>query len=82
VAAAQPLAGAGLELQSLAAVVIGGAALTGGDGTMMGVVYGVVILGMLSNTLNMVGISSFYQTMSIGIIIVVAVILDRLRGKT
>ena len=82
VGAAQPLAGTGLELQSLAAVVIGGAALTGGVGTMMGVVYGVVILGMLSNGLNMIGVSSFYQTMSIGIIIVVAVILDRLRAKT
>ncbi|HEY1723027.1 MAG TPA: ABC transporter permease [Magnetospirillaceae bacterium] len=81
VAAAQPLAGSGLELQSLAAVVIGGAALTGGSGSMMGVVYGVVILGILSNGLNMVGVSSFYQTMTIGIIIVVAVILDRLRGK-
>jgi ribose transport system permease protein len=81
VAAAQPLAGSGLELQSLAAVVIGGAALTGGVGTMTGVVYGVVILGILSNGLNMVGVSSFYQTMTIGIIIVMAVILDRLRGK-
>lgn len=81
VAAAQPLAGAGLELQSLAAVVIGGAALTGGVGSMLGVVYGVVILGMLSNGLNMVGVSSFYQTMTIGIIIVVAVILDRLRER-
>jgi ribose transport system permease protein len=81
VAAAQPLAGAGLELQSLAAVVIGGAALTGGVGSMLGVVYGVVILGILSNGLNMVGVSSFYQTMTIGIIIVVAVILDRLRER-
>jgi ribose/xylose/arabinose/galactoside ABC-type transport system permease subunit len=81
VAAAQPLAGSGLELQSLAAVVIGGAALTGGVGTMMGAVYGVVILGMLSNGLNMVGVSSFYQTMVIGIIIIVAVILDRLRER-
>ena len=81
VAAAQPLAGSGLELQSLAAVVIGGAALTGGVGKMSGVVYGVVILGMLSNGLNMIGVSSFYQTMTIGIIIVLAVILDRLRGR-
>jgi ribose transport system permease protein len=81
VAAAQPLAGSGLELQSLAAVVIGGAALTGGVGTMTGVVYGVVILGILSNGLNMVGISSFYQTMTIGTIIVMAVVLDRLRGR-
>jgi ribose transport system permease protein len=82
VAAAQPLAGSGLELQSLAAVVIGGAALTGGVGTMTGGVYGVVILGILSNGLNMVGVSSFYQTMTIGIIIVMAVILDRLRGSS
>lgn len=79
VSAAQPLAGGGLELKSLAAVVIGGAALSGGVGTMWGVFLGVVILGMLSNALNMLGVSSFYQTLAIGIVIVVAVILDRIR---
>ena len=51
--AAQPLAGEGLELQSLAAVVIGGVALAGGSGTMLQAFYGALILGLLSNALNM-----------------------------
>jgi ribose/xylose/arabinose/galactoside ABC-type transport system permease subunit len=79
VSAAQPLAGAGLDLQSIAAAVIGGVALTGGIGRISGVVFGVVILGMLSNGLNMVGVSSFYQTVSVGVIILIAVILDKIR---
>jgi len=81
VSAAQPLAGTGLDLQSIAAAVIGGAALTGGVGKITGIVCGAIILGMLSNGLNMVGVSSFYQTASIGIIILAAVILDRLRAS-
>lgn len=79
VAAAQPLAAQGLELQALAAVVIGGVALTGGCGSMLNVFYGVVILGMLSNSLTMIGVSSFMQTLAIGVVIVAAVILDQIR---
>lgn len=79
VAAAQPLAAQGLELQSLAAVVVGGVALTGGSGSMLNVFYGVLILGMLSNSLNMIGVSSFMQTLAVGVVIVAAVILDKLR---
>lgn len=81
--AAQPMAAAGLELQSLAAVVVGGIALTGGSGSMLNAFYGVLILGMLSNSLNMIGVSSFMQTLVIGLVIVAAVVLDKLRrGKT
>ncbi len=80
VSAAQPLAGEGLELQSLAAVVVGGVALTGGSGTMLQCFFGVVILGLLSNSLNMVGVSSFLQTLTIGLVILIAVIVDRLRS--
>ena len=79
VSAAQPLAAAGLELQSLAAVVVGGVALTGGSGTMLQAFYGALILGMLSNVLNMAGVSSFLQTLTIGLVIVIAVILDQVR---
>lgn len=80
--AAQPMAAAGLELQSLAAVVVGGIALTGGSGSMLNAFYGVLILGMLSNSLNMIGVSSFMQTLVIGLVIVAAVVLDKLRrGK-
>ncbi|MBP2293247.1 ABC transporter permease [Azospirillum rugosum] len=80
---AQPLAGAGLELRSVAAVVLGGIALTGGSGSMLHALYGAIILGMLSNSLNMMGVSSFMQTLVIGLVIVTAVILDKLRrGQT
>jgi ribose transport system permease protein len=79
VSAAQPLAGEGLELQSLAAVVIGGVALAGGSGTMLQAFYGALILGLLANALNMAGVSSFLQTLVIGVVILIAVVVDRLR---
>ena len=81
VSAAQPLAGQGLELQSLAAVVIGGVALAGGAGTMLQAFYGALILGLLSNALNMAGVSSFLQTLVIGLVILIAVVVDRLRVR-
>ena len=79
VTAAQPLAAEGLELKSVAAVVVGGIALTGGSGSMLNMVYGALILGMLSNSLNLIGLSSFVQILVVGLVIVTAVILDRLR---
>lgn len=82
VSAAQPLAGEGLELQSIAAVVVGGVALAGGSGTMLQAFYGVVMLGLLSNALNMAGVSSFLQVLVVGIVIIFAVIVDRLRTRT
>jgi ribose/xylose/arabinose/galactoside ABC-type transport system permease subunit len=81
VGAAQPVAAPTLTLQSLAAVVLGGVALTGGSGSMLQVFYGVLILGMLSNAMNMIGISDFYQTLAVGIVIILAVILDRFRRE-
>ena len=60
-------------------MVVGGVALTGGFGSMLNVFYGVVILGMLSNSLTMIGVSSFMQTLAVGVVIVAAVILDQLR---
>ena len=79
--AAQPIAEPTLTLQSLAAVVLGGVALTGGSGSMLHVVWGVLILGMLSNMLNMIGISAYYQTLAVGIVILLAVVLDRFRQR-
>jgi ribose/xylose/arabinose/galactoside ABC-type transport system permease subunit len=76
---AQPMAATNMELQAIAAVVLGGIALTGGSGTMLNALYGVIILGMLSNSLNMIGVSSFMQTLVIGVVIVSAVILDKMR---
>ncbi|MCF4167351.1 ABC transporter permease [Zavarzinia compransoris] len=81
VGAAQPTAEPGITLESIAAVVLGGIALTGGSGGMIHVIYGVLILGMLSNAMNMLGISSYFQILAVGIVIIIAVVLDRLRRK-
>ena len=81
VSAAQPLAGEGLELQSLAAVVVGGVALAGGSGTMLQSFLGMVVLGLLANALNMAGVSSFLQTLVVGVVILLAVIVDRWRSR-
>ncbi|MFU1983957.1 ABC transporter permease [Bordetella hinzii] len=81
VGSAQPVAAPNLTLESLAAVVLGGVALTGGAGGIRQVVYGVVILSMLSNIMNMIGVSAYYQTLVIGVVIILAVILDRMRGR-
>lgn len=79
--AAQPVAEPTLTLQSLAAVVLGGVALTGGSGGMIHVIYGVLILGMLSNAMNLLGISAYYQILAVGLVIILAVVLDRLRHR-
>lgn len=81
VGSAQPIASPSLTLESLAAVVLGGVALTGGSGGIRQVFYGVLILSVLSNVMNMIGVSAYYQTLTIGIVIILAVILDRLRGR-
>ena len=76
---AQPIAAPDITLHSIAAVVLGGVALTGGRGGMYEVVCGVLILGMLSNVMNMIGVSSYFQMLAIGCVIIVAVSLDRFR---
>lgn len=72
----QGVTGAGLELTVISAVIIGGAALFGGSGTMWGTVIGVAFIGLLQNILNINGISSFWQTVVTGLVIVVAVAFD------
>lgn len=74
---AQPTAGAGYELDAIAAVVIGGTSLAGGRGRIFGTLIGVLIIGVLNNGLNIIGVSSFYQQVIKGLVILVAVILDR-----
>ena len=77
----QPSAGLGYELDAIAAVVIGGASLSGGIGSIAGTVVGVFVIGVLHNGLNLVGISPFVQQVVIGLVIAVAVTLDTLRRK-
>jgi ribose transport system permease protein len=76
---AQPIAAPNLTLQSLAAVVLGGVTLTGGAGGIRQVLLGVLVLTLLSNVMNMVGISAYYQTLTAGMVITFAVIVDRFR---
>ena len=74
---AQPTAGDGYELDAIAAVVLGGTSLTGGKGKITGTIIGALIIGVLSNTLNILDVSSYYQMMVKGAVILVAVLLDR-----
>lgn len=69
--------GLGLELDVIAAAVIGGASLAGGEGTMLGTLIGVLIMGILRNGLVLLGISPFWQTTIIGLVIVLAVGVDK-----
>lgn len=75
-ATASPLTGDGLELQVIASVVVGGASLFGGRGNLRDTVVGVLILTVLQNGLNLVGVSGFWQTMSLGVALLVAVLLS------
>jgi ribose transport system permease protein len=81
VGAAQPMAEPDMTLRSIAAAVLGGIALNGGSGGMLHVLYGCIVLGALSNSLTLVGVSSFYQILAVGIVIIVAVMLDRVRRR-
>lgn len=74
---AQPTAGTGYELDAIAAVVLGGTKLAGGKGKISGTIIGALIIGVLSNALNILDVSSYYQMMVKGIVILIAVLLDR-----
>ena len=74
---AAPLNGMGYELQAIAAVVIGGTSLFGGVGTIRGTVLGVLLLGVVMNGMNLLGVSSYYQQGVQGVILVIAVLLSR-----
>ncbi len=75
---ADPLAGNQMELDAIAAVVIGGASLYGGRGTIIGTLIGVIIMVMIRNGLNLLGVSPFWQGTAIGSIIILALLAERL----
>ena len=77
----QPTAGEGYELRVIAAVVIGGGSLSGGQGTVTGTIIGALIMGVLANGANLLGISSFMQQVVIGAVIVLAVTFDEFQRR-
>jgi inositol transport system permease protein len=78
----QPNAGAGFELDAIAAVVIGGTSTTGGRGSMAGTLIGVLLIGVINNGLDLLNVTSYYQQVVMGIIIIGAVVLDSLNQKS
>jgi L-arabinose transport system permease protein len=77
----QPATAQGLELQVISACVLGGVSLTGGVATMSGVIVGVLIMGTVQNAMNLLNISTFYQYVASGGILLTAVIVDRIKQK-
>jgi ribose transport system permease protein len=73
---AQPTAGLGYELDAIAAVVVGGTSLAGGIGSMSGTLIGALIIGVLNNALNLLDVSSYYQAIAKGCVILLAVLVD------
>lgn len=73
----QPNAGEGYELDAIAAAVVGGTSLAGGTGGIPGTIIGALIIGVIANGLDLLGISSYWQDIVKGLIIVIAVLLDR-----
>jgi ribose transport system permease protein len=73
--------GNAMELDAIAAVVIGGASLFGGRGSIIGTLIGVLIMVMIRNGLNLMGVSPFWQGSAIGTIIIVALLFERLIGQ-
>ena len=78
----QPNAGAGFELDAIAAAIIGGTSTSGGTGTMSGTLIGALLIGVISNSLDLLNVTSYYQQVVMGAIIIGAVVLDSIgKGK-
>lgn len=77
----QPSVGQGYEMDAIAACVLGGVSMAGGRGRISGTIFGVMIIGVVSNGLNLMGVSSFWQLLVKGLIILIAVLIDAQKGK-
>ena len=80
VASGQPAGGEGYELDAITAAVIGGASLSGGKGSVFGSFIGILVVGILTNGLDLLNVSSYYQQIIKGAIILLAVMADRKKG--
>jgi ribose transport system permease protein len=78
---ADPIAGNLFELDAIAATVMGGTSLTGGEGTILGTVVGALIISLVRNGMNILNVQSFWQQFVIGSVIILAVVLDQWRKK-
>ena len=74
-----PSAGIGYELNAIAAVIIGGTALSGGQGKVLGTVIGALLMAVIANGLNIIEVDPYWQSIVIGAIIVIAVMFSNLR---
>ncbi|MGV8981963.1 ABC transporter permease subunit [Clostridium sp.] len=77
IGSASPNAGVGFELDAISAVVLGGTSLSGGEGSVVGTIIGALIIGVLNNGLNLVNVSPFYQAIIKGLVILLAVIVEK-----
>ncbi|MDO4260472.1 MAG: ABC transporter permease [Eubacteriales bacterium] len=77
----QPSVGDGYELDAIAACVLGGTSMSGGKGHISGTVFGAMVIGIISNGLNLIGVSSYWQLIVKGLIIACAVLLDAQKGR-
>jgi ribose transport system permease protein len=76
----QPIAGEGFELDAIAAIVLGGTSLSGGRGRLSGTLIGALIIGLLNNGMNLLGVSFYYQLIIKGLVIITAVYIDAMSG--
>lgn len=76
-----PILAIGFELDAIAAVVVGGASLAGGRGTVLNTLIGVMILSIISNVMNLMNIPGYHQQVVKGAIIIMAVMLESLKGR-
>ena len=79
--ASHPATGESFEMNAIAASVLGGTSLAGGKGSILGALIGAFVIGVLNDGMVMVGVSSFWQTVIKGVVIIIAVILEQMQGK-
>ena len=80
VASSVPDAGAGFEFEAITAVVMGGSSLKGGEGSIIGTIIGVAVMGILRNGLNLIGVPNTWQVLFLGVMLILAVLGDNLRS--